>query len=166
LVEQENSEQTNTEGNGITMRLITIALRRFFGLAGLLLLSFSLPVFGQQYNSNNVTPPNSRTGKLNGAATGKQVGVDGNNHAILENGNAAASVDLHPSATYYSSMAISTDNLEQCGYANYGGSPHAMKWSGSASSFVDLHNATGQTWSYCLGTDGRRSVSEKGRSTL
>ena len=54
--------------------------------AGILL--FTLPVLAQQYNSNDVTPPNSRSGKLTGAATGKQVGVDGNNHAILENGNA------------------------------------------------------------------------------
>ena len=115
------------------------------------LLLFSLPVLAQQYNSNDVTPPNSRSGKLTGAGAGKQAGVDGNNHAILENGNAVTAVDLHPSASYYSSMAISTDDVEQCGYATYFGSPHAMRWSGSAASFVDMHASSGYTWSYCLG---------------
>ena len=115
------------------------------------LLLFSLPVLAQQYNSNDVTPPNSRSGKLTSAGTGKQAGIDGNNHAILENGNAINSVDLHPGAIYYSSMAISTDDVEQCGYATYFGSPHAMRWSGSAASFLDMHASSGFTWSYCLG---------------
>ncbi len=132
------------------------AARNWMPVASILLLS--LPVLAQQYNSNDVTPPNSNSGKLNAAATGKQVGVDGNNHAILENGNAVNSVDLHPSSSYYSSMAISTDDVDQCGYASYLGSPHAMKWSGTAASYVDLHAATGQTWSYCLGTYGGQQV--------
>jgi hypothetical protein len=127
-------------------------------MASLLVLSLPALAQQQQYNSNDVTPPNSLTGKLNGASTGKQVGVDGNNHAILETGNAAASVDLHPGGNYYASMAISTDDVDQCGYVNYLGSPHAAKWSGSSSSFVDLHSATGQTWSYCLGTYGGQQV--------
>jgi len=127
----------------------------FAGLATLLL--FSLPMLAQQYNSNDVTPPNSLTGKLNAAATGKQVGVDGNNHAILENGNAANAIDLHP-AGYYSSMAISTDDVDQCGSASYFGNSHAVKWSGSAASFVDLHSSSGYTWTTCLGTSGGQQV--------
>ena len=122
------------------------------------LLLFSLPVFAQQYNSNDVTPPNSRSGKLTSAGTGKQAGIDGNNHAILENGNAATAVDLHPGASYYSSMAISTDDVEQCGYATYFGSPHAMRWAGSAASMVDMHASSGMTWSYCLGNYGGQYV--------
>ena len=137
------------------MRPIKNAWRPLHWAASLLLLA--LPALPQQYNSNDVTPPNSLTGKLNAAATGKQVGVDGNNHAILETGNAANAVDLHPSAAYYSSMAISTDDVDQCGYVQLGG-PRASKWSGSAASFFDLHAATGMTWSYCLGTHGGQQV--------
>lgn len=122
---------------------------RLRGLAALLL--FSLPVLAQQYHSNDVTPPNSKTGKLTSAATGKQAGIDGNNHAVLENGNAVNAIDLHPSSNYYTSMAISTDEVEQCGYATSFGSPHAMRWSGTAASFVDMHSSSGYTWSYCLG---------------
>ena len=55
-------------------------------LSGLLLLT--LPALSQQYNSNDVTPPNAQSGKLTSAGTGKQAGVDGNNHALLETGNA------------------------------------------------------------------------------
>ncbi len=138
------------------MRCITKARSARHWAASLLLLA--LPALAQQYNSNDVTPPNSRTGKLNAAATGKQVGVDGNNHAILENGNAVSTVDLHPSSAYYSSMAISTDDVDQCGYVNYLGGPRASKWSGSAATFLDLHSATGMTWSYCLGTSGGQQV--------
>lgn len=118
-------------------------------VAGLLL--FTLPAMSQQYNSNDVTPPTSRSGKLTSAGTGKQAGVDGNNHALLETGNAVTAVDLHPGATYYSSMAISTDDTEQCGYATYFGAPHAMRWAGSAASAFDMHSSSGLTWSYCLG---------------
>ncbi len=131
--------------------------RRLQRAVGLLLLA--LPLSAQLYNSNNVTPPTSLTGKLHAAASGKQVGVDGNNHAILELGDATNSADLHPvGGVYTTSAAISTDDLEQCGYATFYGSPHAMKWSGSAASYVDLHSATGQTWSYCLGSYGGQQV--------
>lgn len=123
------------------------------------MLVCALPVFAQQYNSNDVTPPNSINGKLSAAATGKQAGGDGNGHAILENGNAAAAVDLHPTLPgYYSSMVFSTDDVDQCGYASYGGSPHASKWSGTPDSFVDMHASSGYTWSYCLGTYGGQQV--------
>jgi len=78
------------------------------------MLACTLPVFAQQYNSNDVTPPNSINGKLSAAATGKQAGGDGNGHAMLENGNAAAAVDLHPTLSgYYSSMVFSTDDVDQ-----------------------------------------------------
>jgi List-Bact-rpt repeat protein len=137
------------------MRQTNTTRSRFPGVATLLL--FSLPVLAQQYNSNDVTPPNSLTGKLNAAATGKQVGVDGNNHAILENGNAANAIDLHP-AGYYSSMAISTDDIDQCGSASYFGNSHAVRWSGTAASFVDLHSSSGYTWTTCLGTSGGQQV--------
>ncbi len=121
------------------------------------LLLLSLPVLAQQYNYNDVTPPNSLTGKLNAAATGKQVGVDGNNHAILENGNAATAIDLHP-AGYSGSMAISSDDVDQCGFVSSLGSTHAAKWSGSAANFVDMNASTGSTWSTCLGTYGGQQV--------
>src|SRR5689334_1191772 len=84
------------------------------------MLLVSLPAFAQQYNSNDVTPPNAINGILHSAGTGKQAGGDGNGHAILENGNAATAVDLHPTVPgYYSSMVISTDDVDQCGYASY-----------------------------------------------
>ena len=135
----------------------TSVWRRLRLAASTLLLT--LPLFGQLYNSNNVTPPTSLSGKLNGAASGKQAGVDGNNHAILELGDATSSIDLHPTTgTYYTSVALSTDDVEQCGYATQYGSPHAMKWNGSASAYTDLHSATGMTWSYCLGTHGGQQV--------
>ena len=136
---------------------VTYVPRRLQRAVGFLLLA--LPLSAQLYNSNNVTPPTSLTGKLNSAASGKQVGIDGNNHAILELGDATNSVDLHPGAGLYAtSMAISTDDVEQCGYATISGAPHAMKWSGSAASYVDIHGATGQTWSYCLGSYGGQQV--------
>ena len=135
----------------------TSAWRRLRHAGSILFLT--LPLFGQLYNSNNVTPPTSLSGKLTSAASGKQAGVDGNNHAILELGDATNSLDLHPATgTYYASQAIATDDVEQCGYATYYGSPHAVKWNGSASTFTDLHSATGQTWSYCLGTHGGQQV--------
>ncbi len=133
-------------------------LNRFsIKIAAALLLA--LPLLAQKYNSNDVTPPKSLTGKLVGAATGKQVGADGNNHAFVESGNAALAEDLHPTtAGYYSSMAISTDGVEQCGYANYGGNSHAVKWTGTAASFFDMHSSSGFTWSTCLGTYGGQQV--------
>jgi hypothetical protein len=135
----------------------TPAWQRSRHTASLLLLA--LPMFAQQYNSNNVTPPTSLSGKLNGAASGKQVGVDGNNHAILELGDATTSIDLHPATGgYYNSVALATDDVEQCGYATQFGSPHAMKWNGSASTYTDLHSSTGMTWSYCTGSHGGQQV--------
>ncbi len=135
----------------------TPAWQRSRHTASLLLLA--LPMFAQQYNSNNVTPPTSLSGKLNGAASGKQVGVDGNNHAILELGDATTSIDLHPATgSYYSSVALATDDVEQCGYATQFGSHHAMKWNGSASTYTDLHSSTGMTWSYCTGSHGGQQV--------
>ena len=77
-----------------------------------------------QYNANDITPPSSNSGKLTGAANGKQVGGGGNGHAMLLNGNALTSIDLHP-AGYSYSMATSTDGTEHCGYA-YGFGIHAM----------------------------------------
>ena len=131
---------------------------RLRGLAGVLLLT--LPSLAQQYNSNDLTPPNAMNGKLNGASSGKQAGGGGNGHALLESGNALTSIDLHPSFGYSSSMATATDDVDQCGYAysSSGFGNHASKWSGSAASFVDLHSSTGMTYSYCLGTHGGQQV--------
>ena len=103
-----------------------------------------------QYNANDITPPSSNSGKLTGAANGKQVGGGGNGHAMLLNGNALTSIDLHP-AGYSYSMATSTDGTEHCGYA-YGFGIHAMKWSGTSNTAVDLHNGYNST--RCTGTHG------------
>ncbi|MCX6613344.1 MAG: hypothetical protein NTW74_21155 [Acidobacteria bacterium] len=100
-----------------------------------------------------MTPPLSKTAKLNGTSSGKQVGGGGNQHAVLVSGNALSSVDLHPLG-YYSSMATSTDDVQQCGYgAGPLGGYHALVWSGSASSYVDLH-PSGFNFSYCMGVHG------------
>ena len=121
------------------------------------LLALSLSAFAQQYNSNDVTPPGPNAGKLTGATTGKQVGGGSNGHAYLLTGTALTAVDLHP-AGWITSMAMSTDDTQQCGYgysASTGGN-HAMLWAGSSNTFVDLHNLF--TWTYCVGTHGGQQV--------
>jgi hypothetical protein len=114
------------------------------------------PAFSQYY-ANDITPPGSNTGKLTGAASGKQVGSSGNGHAVLLTGNALSSVDLHP-AGYITSTASSTDGMQQCGwaYSSLGGGNHSMVWSGSASAYVDLHALF--TWTYCTGVQGGQQV--------
>jgi hypothetical protein len=135
--------------NAVWSRLVRLSLA-----AGILFLAE--PVFAQYY-ANDITPPSSNTGKLNGAANGKQVGGSGNGHAVLLNGNALSSADLHPAA-YSTSIATSTDDVQQCGYgyAPLGGGNHALMWSGSAASYVDLHNIF--TWTYCTGVQGGQQV--------
>ena len=123
-------------------------------IAAATLLLIGLPAFAQ-YNSNDITPPISNSGKLTAAASGKQVGGSGNGHAILLKGNALTSVDLNP-VGYYNSMATSTDDVDQCGYGYNGNGMHAMKWSGSAATFVDLAAAYNNT--YCTGTHGGQQV--------
>ena len=119
-------------------------------LAGFVLLT--IPGYSQYY-SNDLTPPSANSGKLQGASQGKQVGGGGNSHAYLLSGNALSAVDLHPATGYYSSMATSTDGVEQCGYSGSSlGGIHAMKWSGSSSSAVDLH-PSGYNFSYCTSVD-------------
>ncbi|MDQ6699487.1 MAG: hypothetical protein M3Z36_04810 [Acidobacteriota bacterium] len=113
-------------------------------------LLLGLPAFGQQFNSNDVTPPGSASAKLNGTSSGKQVGGGSNSHAILIGGNALSAIDLHP-ANYYSSMATAMDDLQQCGYGSAPlGGIHALVWSGSATSSVDLQ-PSGFNFSYCTG---------------
>src|SRR5689334_8117006 len=118
--------------------------------SGALLIALAIagPVYGQ-YNSNDVTPPTTPAGKLAGAGTGHQVGGGTDGHAYLLNGNALTAVDLHP-AGWINSIALATDDTQQCGYAFSSASgDHSVLWSGSASTFVDLHNLF--TWTYCTG---------------
>ncbi len=113
----------------------------------------ALPSFAQQYHSNDLTPPYANAGKLNGAARGKQVGAGSNNHAYIMTGNALTAVDLHPVGYAYS-VAVSSDDTDQCGYAysNLGGI-HAIKWTGgSSTNFVDLQ-PSGYNFSYCTAED-------------
>jgi len=125
--------------------------------AGLLLLG--LAAFAQQYNSNDVTPIGAAAGKLTGAATGKQVGGGSNGHAYLLTGNVLSSVDLHPSTGWANTLALSTDDTQQCGYGYSlsGSGDHAIMWSGSAASAVDLHSSL-FTWSYCSGNHNGQQV--------
>ncbi len=115
-------------------------------------LLLALPAFAQ-YHSNDLTPPASTAAKLLGASKGKQVGGGSNNHAYLMTGNSLTAVDLHPPVGHIYSVATSTDDVDQCGYAysNLGGI-HAMKWSGSNSSSVDMQ-PSGYNFSYCTGVD-------------
>jgi len=111
-----------------------------------------------QYYSNDVTPAGAAAGKLTGAASGKQVGGGSDNHAyLILSGNALAATDLHP-AGYFSSMALSTDDTQQCGYAysNASFGNHAMLWSGTAASAIDLHSTF--TWTYCSGNHNGQQV--------
>lgn len=130
--------------------MLTTNFRRWSRALATVLLA--LPSFAQ-YHSNDLTPPAAAAGKLHGASKGRQVGGGSNNHAYLFTGNALTAVDLHPSVGYVYSVATSTDDTDQCGYAysNLGGI-HAVKWSGSSSSMVDLH-PSGYNFSYCTGED-------------
>ncbi len=131
------------------MRHLRLALA-----SGLLLLTS--PVYAQYY-ANDITPPSASNGKLSGAASGKQVGGSGNGHAVLMNGNALSTVDLHP-AQYANSFATSTDDNQQCGYgySTPGFGNVAMMWSGSSSTVVNLHSMF--TWTYCTGIHNGQQV--------
>ena len=117
---------------------------------------------GQDYHSNDLTPPTSTSGRLNGTGGGSQVGAatmgGAYSHAVLLGSNALTAVDLHPAAYYYS-MAMCTDGAEQggWGYSLTGGGVHAMVWKGSSSSYADL-NPSGYMFSYCLGVDKGEQV--------
>ncbi len=130
-------------------------LRKMMGAVALLVMG--LPGFAQQYNSNDVTPPGPSAGKLNGAATGKRVGGGSDGHAYLINDNSLAPVDLTP-AGWFNSMAMSTDDTQQCGYgySPFGGGNHAVLWSGSSISSIDLHTLF--TYSYCMGNHNGQQV--------
>src|ERR1700674_1154203 len=99
--------------------------------AVVLALLFGLPVFGQ-YNSNDVTPPATPSGKLTGASNGRQVGGGSNGRAYRLNGNAASAVDLNAPG-FVNLIAMATDDTQQCGYgyslSTYGN--HAIMWSSS-----------------------------------
>ena len=115
-------------------------------------LLLALPTFAQ-YHSNDLTPPTSTAAKLLGASKGKQVGGGSNNHAYLMSGDALSAVDLHPTVGYLYSVATSTDDTDQCGYAYSSlGGIHAVKWSGSSTTMVDLQ-PSGYNFSYCTGED-------------
>jgi len=83
-----------------------------------------------------------------GVAAGQQVGyadlqtsAGGFQDAILWNGTAASAVDLRPtglSPAVDFSVAVSTNGLQQVGYAGVPGGTEAVLWSGTANSAVDL----------------------------
>ena len=134
---------------------ITIS-RKILGAVSLLIMSLSASA-QQQYFSNDVTPVGPTAGKLTGGVSGKQVGGGNDGHAYLLTGSILTPVDLHP-AGYYNSMALSTDDTQQCGYAysaaTFGN--HAMLWFGSALTAVDLHSMF--TWTYCAGNHNGQQV--------
>jgi hypothetical protein len=118
--------------------------------------------FGQEYHSNDLTPPGTSSGRLSGASQGSQVGAatvaNSYSHAVLLSGNALTAIDLHP-APYYYSMAMCADNRQQggWGYSMSGGGVHALVWNGSSTSYADL-NPSGYMFSYCLGVDNGEQV--------
>ena len=117
----------------------------------------TLPAFGQDFHSSDVTPPGTAAGKLTGASNGKQVGGGSNGHALLLTGNALSSVDLNP-AGFYSSMATSTDDAQQCGYGrSILGGTRALLWTGSAAPVTDL-SPSGYNLSYCTGVHNGQQV--------
>lgn len=136
---------------------------QFIRNAGALLgaaLLLCLTAYGQQYNANDVTPPNTGSGKLAGASSAKQAGGGGApyTHALLLSGNALAATDLHPAAGYYNSMATSMDDAQECGYggANLGGI-HALLWTGASNAAIDLQ-PSGYGFSYCMGVYNGQQV--------
>lgn len=128
--------------------------KKTLGAVSVLVMSWS--AFAQQYNSRDLTPPVTTAGQLNGAATNKQVGGGRDGHAYLMTGNPLSPVDLHP-AGWINSMALSTDDTQQCGYgyAPLAGD-HALLWSGSSASAVDLDALF--PFTYCLGTHKGQQV--------
>src|SRR4051812_40629045 len=88
-------------------------------LAAGLLLS-SLASSAQEYHANDLTPPGSASGRLNGTSGGRQVGAsqasNGYSHAVVLGSNALTAVDLNP-ANYIYSMAMCSDDFQQGGWA-------------------------------------------------
>lgn len=130
-------------------------------LAAACALLSGMPLMAQDYHSNDLTPAGWGSGKLTGAASGKQVGgsqASGsyNSHAVLLSGNALTAVDLNPAGAYYS-MATCMDDSQQGGWAYMPTGLHAVVWSGSSSSCADL-NPSGYNFSYCLGVHGGEQV--------
>ena len=128
-------------------------------LGALLLMFAGLSAFGQQYHTNDETPPAAPGAKLTGASkSGKQVGSGSNLHAYLFSGNALTAVDLTPTG-YYSSQAnsISDDGSQQCGFG-YGptGQNHPLVWNGTSAS-TDLL-PSGYAFGYCTGVDNGQQV--------
>lgn len=120
-----------------------------------------LPVFAQDYHSNDLTPAGAGSGKLSASNAGKQVGgaqppSSYSPHAVLLTGNALTAVDLNPTGAYYS-MATCMDDIQQGGWAYMPTGLHAVVWSGSAASCADL-NPSGYNFSYCLGVHNSEQV--------
>ncbi len=137
-------------------------LRAIPKLAAACCLLTGLSAVGQEYHSNDLTPPGSSSGKLSGTSGGRQVGsaavgVTGYSHAVLMGGNALAVTDLNP-ASYYYSVANCSDDSQQGGWG-YGlsGGMHALVWNGSSSSYADL-NPSGYMFSSCLGVHNGEQV--------
>src|SRR5436853_5928725 len=85
------------------------------------LMAAALSASAQVYHSNDLTPAGTSSGRLNGAAGGKQVGgaqmSNGYSHAVVLSGNALTAVDLNP-VNYYYSMAMCADDVQQGGWAD------------------------------------------------
>jgi Divergent InlB B-repeat domain len=145
---------TSSRGRSFFQRL------KLVSVAGGGLLLTGLCASAQAYHSNDLTPPGSSSGRLNGTSGRRQVGgaqTPSGSHAVLLSGNALSAVDLHP-AGYYYSMAMCSDETQEGGWGNsYAGGIHALLWSGSSSSYVDL-NPSGYSFSYCLGVHNGQQV--------
>lgn len=133
-----------------------IQTRRLAIAAGCV-LSLSLSAFGQQYHSNDLTPPQALYGtKLTSASKGKQVG-SGDSHAYLLRGNALTATDLNPTG-YSSSRATASDDIEECGYGWGPTGYRGLKWTGTAASAVALQPPSGYNASYCVGVDNGQEI--------
>jgi hypothetical protein len=101
---------------------------------------------------------------------GYTYGVLGNNnHAVIWNGTASPTIDLHPTKLLgvHSSEAFGMGGGQQVGFASTNDTApggHAVVWQGTADSVVDLHptNLTSFSESFAYGTDGVRQVGMAG----
>ena len=116
------------------------------------LLLLATCAFGQQYHSNDLTPPLATAAKLTSASKGKQVGSGANYHAYRLNGNALAATDLNPPG-YSQSYATASDDASECGYGWGLTGYRALKWSGTGTAYTELQQPSGYNASFCLSTD-------------
>lgn len=138
-------------------------------LGAICVLALSAPAaFAQQgYHLNDLTPPAAIVGKLNAAASGRQIGsghdaLSFQSHAYLFTGNALTGVDLNPVGFGYSqATSISDDGSQQCGYG-WGNATgvRPLLWSGSAASVVNMAPLSGFSLGYCHGVNNGQQVGE------